>query len=118
MIVVGHGIRINPLILKVVHPDLKIVFLPDIAGIFSPLQLGAMFEFHACYQTLVIHNFLEQHAPMLTALRIDNIIALLHSLHAWRTVMPTAIVSEIVSSGLVPQSAFEATGVSGFILLS
>ena len=38
LIVVGHGIRTNPLLLKVVCPNIKIMFLPDTAGIYSPLR--------------------------------------------------------------------------------
>ena len=86
---------------------MKIVFLPDTATIFSLLQLRAMFEFHARYQILVMHNLLEQNAPMRAALPVDDIIALFYILHAWRTVTPTAIVSGCVSFRQVPLSAVE-----------
>ena len=97
-IVVGHGIRTNPLILKVVYSNLKSVIFHNIAKIFSPLELGAVFEFHACYRILVMHNLLGQNAPMHTAFSIDKIVALLYLLHPGRTVTPTAIFSGFVSS--------------------
>ena len=55
LVVVRLGVRTNPLILKVVYPNLKIVFLPNTAKLFSPLQLGATFQFHTCYRIIVMH---------------------------------------------------------------
>ena len=70
LIVVGHGIRINLLILIFFYPNLKIVFLVDTGRAFSQVHLGAMFECHACYRVLVMHNVLERNATMHTAHRV------------------------------------------------
>ena len=82
VIVVGYGIRTNQLILKVVNPNLKLVFLPDAAKVFLPVQLGAMFEFHASFWIVVVHDLLERNAQIHTALPIENIITLHYLLHA------------------------------------
>ena len=56
------------------------------AMIFSPLQLGAMFEFHATDQAIVMHNLLEQKVAVHSEMPIGNGLALHYVLQAWRTV--------------------------------
>ena len=79
------GNKTNPLNLKVVYPNLKLEFLP-----YAVFYAGVVFEFHAHYLILVMHNLLEQNAPMHTSLPIDNFIVSHYLLHAWRTVTATA----------------------------
>ena len=96
LMVVAHGIRTNPQIINAVYQSLNAIFLPDSARIVSLPQLGAMFNVHATYQTLLMHNLLEQNAAMHSELPVDNVIALHYVLHTWHAVSNIAIVSGFV----------------------
>ena len=57
LIVQGHSSRSNPFVLNSEYPNL--VFLPDTSITLSSLQLGAMYESHAIYKTVLAHNVVE-----------------------------------------------------------
>ena len=90
---------------------MKAVFLPD-TSVTSSLQLSAMYELHALYNTFVLHNVMDQNEAISVQVPNNNVIALHYVLYAWQPVSDLA-VSRRLASGLVPLSGIETYSISG-----
>ena len=95
------------------YPSMKVMFLPDTSITLLPLQLGAMYELHAQYKTVVMHNVMEQNAATSIILPNNNVIALHCVLYALRSAYDLAVVSGWLASGLVPLSGIQTYSISG-----
>ena len=92
-IVLGHSIRSTSSLIISEYHNMKVVFLPDTSISLSSLQLGAMYEFHALYKTVVVHNSMEHSEAISIELPSENVTALHYVLYAWRSVSDLAVVN-------------------------
>ena len=107
LIVQGHSTGSNPSMINIEYSNTKLVFWPDTSITLSPLQLGAMYEFHAIKKTVVTYDVMGQNTADSIEFLDDFVIVLHFALCAWQSVRDLAVVSGWLASRPVPLSGIQ-----------